>query len=67
MNYPATGKYIVRDSAIETYLWKHGSLYDNSVVWYRSIFNPEGREIDSQRLQRDFDTQEEAKTFGSVR
>lgn len=64
MNYPATGKWIVRDSAIETY---HGGEDDISTVrWSRCIYNPEGNEVDGQIMQRDFDSNDQADVFAKV-
>ncbi len=60
----AVPRYIVRDSDGAVYLGDHG-IYKNTVTWCRCIFL-DGKEIDSLRMRRDFETGAEAEAFSKI-
>lgn len=55
-------KYLVRYSNEGVYLGKHGSTYQNTVLFHQTVF-ADGMEVYSQLLRRDFPTSDEAVSF----
>lgn len=66
MNYTDLKGNIIKVADIRTYLGKHGTLYNNSVVWHQAFLADGIEQEGSGHLQQDFPTSEAAEAFAKM-